>query len=370
MIAPSVLLMKVWDGAARFTFRGLRPGSTDLRRDRQTPFRHRLEIMLASPRTANSSPTAAGPPRAAIETMSSRAESIFEPPDNIVVAAIARNKLLVCAAAVIVAVLAAVYGHSRPSTYTAATTLQVGQVNPNSPGFYSYVESAAALASAFSRAISAEPVLSTVQHTLELAPATAVSRLSAEPLPQSPAFRVFATGPTATAAMALANVASRAIIAYETTSNSANPQAEALLREYDTVALQLQHATSHLAGLERLHPTARKSASEFSSIIAPAEAERETAATKLAAIRVSYTAAVSSEAPRAGLVSLIAGATSASNNRKAKAEMLGFIGLLVGFVTGSTVAVVRETHRRKRTRGAEVEMVEPAPDGALPTEPA
>ncbi len=84
---------------------------------------------------------------------------VFEPPSSFVLSAIGRNKLLVCGCAVVAALIGTAYGLSRPRTYTASATLQVGQVNPNSPGFYSYVQSASALATAFSRAISAEPVL-------------------------------------------------------------------------------------------------------------------------------------------------------------------------------------------------------------------
>jgi len=81
---------------------------------------------------------------------------VFEPPSGLVLSAIARNKLMICVFALVFALIGTAYGLSRQRTYTASATLQVGQVNPNSPGFYSYVQSAAALAGAFSRAISAE----------------------------------------------------------------------------------------------------------------------------------------------------------------------------------------------------------------------
>ena len=284
-----------------------------------------------------------------------RFRGVFEPPSGVVMTAIARNKLIICAFAVAISILGAVYGHTRPRTYTASTTLQVGQVNPNSPGFYSYVASAAALATAFSRATSAEPVLATVQHKLNLAPATTVARLSAEPLPLSPAFRVFATGPTETAAVQLANVASGAIISYEDASNSGNPEAEALLREYRKAALAVQDATTNLERLAYVHRKATGS-QPFSNVLAPAKAERETAVAKLSAVRAAYTAAVTSQAPRAGLVTLISGAATATSDRKSKVELLGFIGLLAGVVLGCIVAVLREQLRRRRAQEAAVDV--------------
>jgi hypothetical protein len=294
--------------------------------------------MLASTTTTEASP-------AAPNDRGHLIQGVFEPPSGFVLAAIGRNKLVVCVLAVVLAVIGTGLGLSRQSTYTASATLQVGQVNPNSPGFYSYVTSAGALATAFSRAIGAEPVLAAVQQKLKLGPSEAVARLSAEPLPQSPAFRVIATGPTESGAVQLANVAANAVISYESQSNSANPEAESLLHEYRVASLDLQHAAANLAHLE--HLSRRRSTPETvsASVVAPAKAERDAAAAKLTAIGDAYTAAVTSQAPRSGLVSLVAGATSASNDRHSKVEILGFIGLLAGTVIGSILAVLRERRR-------------------------
>jgi capsular polysaccharide biosynthesis protein len=294
--------------------------------------------MLASPKTNDSSPVTRGEPDQLIQ-------GVFESPGGFVPAAIGRGKLLVFVFTALLALIGTGLGLSRHTTYTASATLQVGQVNPNSPGFYSYVTSAAALATDFSRAISAEPVLAEVQRKLKLAPSKAVARLSAEPIPQSPAFRVIATGPTESGAIQLANVAANAVLSYESQSNSANPEAESLLHEYRNASLELQHAAANLSHLE--HLTRSRSATEAASarVLVPAKAEKDTAATKLAAIGAAYTAAVTSQAPRRGLVSLVAGATSASNDRRSKVELLGFVGLLAGIVIGCMVAILRERRR-------------------------
>jgi capsular polysaccharide biosynthesis protein len=315
--------------------------------------------MLASPTPADSSPTTANSSAPRFDETARPTQGVFEAPSGLVLSAIARNRLIIAVFSVVVALLAAAYGHTRPRTYTASTTLQVGQVNPNSPGFYSYVESAAALATAFSRAITAEPVLAAVQHSLKLSPATAASRLSAEPLPLSPAFRIIATGPTEASAVALANVTSRAIVTYVSESNSANPEAESLLQEYHNASLQLQQATTNLEHLAYTHRTPAKAEPSFSGVLAPAKAEKETALARLAAIRAAYTAAVSSQAPRSGLVSLIAGASTASSDRRSKVEVLGFIGLLAGLVIGCIVAVLREQRRRRRLSASEIQVETP-----------
>jgi uncharacterized protein involved in exopolysaccharide biosynthesis len=286
---------------------------------------------------------------------------VFEPPSGFVLAALARNKLMICAFALVFALIGTAYGLSRQKTYTASATLQVGQVNPNSPGFYSYVQSASALAGAFSRAITAEPVLAAVQRELKLTPARTVGRLSAEPILQSPALRVTATGPSEPSAIQLANVGANALINYEGQSNSANPEAETLLHLYRDASIKLRRAE---ANLERLaHSVSRKRGTP-TDVLAPDEAEKNAAEIRLKAIGVAYTAAVSSQAPRSGLVTLLAGATSASSNRRSKVEQFGFIGLLVGVVIGCAAATLRERRRSARQLSAAMQIEMPRSEPA------
>jgi uncharacterized protein involved in exopolysaccharide biosynthesis len=285
---------------------------------------------------------------------------LVEPPGGFVLAAIARNKLIVCASALLLALAGIAYGLTRARTFTSSATLQVGQVNPNSPGFYSYVASATALAGAFSRAITAEPVLSAVRQKIGVAPEEAVARLSAEPIPQSPVFRVIATGPTEAASVKLANVTANAIVAYESQVNNANPQAEALLHEYDAASLQLERAKAKLAERE-VAVRGRRHGPIAQGDFASDRAARDTAQARIKAISSAYTAAVTSQAPRTGLVSLLAGATSATGDRKSKVELYGFIGLLAGVILGCGAAALRERRRTGSSfTGAEGEVPEPA----------
>jgi uncharacterized protein involved in exopolysaccharide biosynthesis len=277
-------------------------------------------------------------------------QSAFDPPSAFAVAVIGRSKLLICGFAIAFALIGAGYQLSRPSTYTASATLQVGQVNPNSPGFFGYIQSSSALATAFSRSISAEPVLAEVQKKLKITPAKADRKLSAEPIPLSPVFRVIAEGPTESSAIQLANVTAGATIAYVSKTNNANPEAASLLREYNTASLNLERAAAKLAEFEASTRSQTRGSHEVvhTSAFAADRAARDTAQAKLKAISAAYTAAVASQAPRSGLVSLVAGATSASNEHSAKVELFGFIGLLLGLVVGCVVAVWWATRRGNR----------------------
>ena len=299
-------------------------------------------------------PKPTGPSRPALNETDRLIQGVFEPPTSFIAAAIARYKWVVCAVAVVLAAAGTVYGRSLSRTYTASATLQVGQVNPNSPGFYGYVQSAAALATTFSRAIDAEPVLAAASQKMALRPTQVASRLSAEPIPTSPAFRVIATGPSSQEAIGLANVAATALISYEGQSNSTNPQAASLLNEYREASLDLRRATAKVARQSR----GRRG---YSNALAAAEAAQNAASVKLRALGVAYTSAIASRAPSSGLVSLVAGASGASNDGGAKTQKFGFIGLLFGVVLGCLVAIGFERTRLARGRkGVDVELPQQA----------
>ncbi len=254
---------------------------------------------------------------------------VFDPPEGLAFGAIRRHKKLIAIFAVLGVIAGAALGLVRPATYEAAATLQVGQVNPNSPGFASYTQSSSSLATAFSRAIAAAPVLATIERKLHIAKRKASGRLAAEPIPLSPAFRVLATGPSAAEAKRLANVAAAGIIVYENHSNSANPEAASLLAAYRRASLELSEASAAAAGGDLR-----------------AKAEQSAAKIKLKAIATAYVATVGSQPPREGFISLLAGATSATSNRHSMIQLYGFLGLLLGLLAGCGVAVLRDRKKR------------------------
>ncbi|MGN6587507.1 MAG: hypothetical protein ACTHKT_08570 [Solirubrobacterales bacterium] len=292
------------------------------------------QVPHGSPAPTIPPPGASVPPPINGDVSRNGDHGIFERPSGPVVTALLGHKLLIAVCGIALALLGLAYGVLRAPTYESSSSLQVGQVNPNSPGFMSYTQSASSLADVFSRAIYAEPVLKQVEAKLGVPAGVAASRLSAEPIPLSPVFRVIATGPSATAAKNLANVASEAVIAYVGRSNSANPQAAALLNEAHTAAVGLRQME---AKVNRL-PDGAKDRFE-------AEAERNVAKLKLEAISKSYVETVATQAPRAGLVSLVAGATIAGNDRQSKAQLYGLVGLFAGLFLGCGIAVLLERRR-------------------------
>ena len=274
-------------------------------------------------------------------------EQLFQSPlADPVIRAVRRQKLLVLLISILAVGTGAGIGAVRQPTYTAAATLQVGTVNPNSPGFYGFVQSAADLATAFSRSITAAPVLATIHHTLGLTPTQAAQRLSAAPIPVSPSFRIIATGPTEHAAVGLAHVASKAVITYEAHANSTNPQATALLKSYQQAAAAREKAAVLVKKLSKIPATSLTEAE--TEALTRARAALDAAQVHATALGAEYQNAVVSSAPSTGLVSLLAGAAGATSDHRAKIELFGFLGLLAGVILGCAIAV--PVDRRARAR--------------------
>ncbi len=101
------------------------------------------------------------------------------------------------------------------------------------------------------------------------------------------------------------------MINYESQSNSANPEATSLLRGYRSASLALGAAEAKLSYLEKHHALINQ--------LPGAEAARSAAQVKLKAISDAYVSAVTSQAPRSGLVSLVAGAS----NRRQQPQIKG-----------------------------------------------
>jgi Chain length determinant protein len=117
-----------------------------------------------------------------------------EPAPSLIVAALGRCKWLVLGLTLVFTAGALALGYERKPVWTAASSVQVGQVNPNSPGFYGFVQSATDLATTYSRAVTANGVLSIIHQKTGLSPRQAAARLTATPIPDGAAFNVIATG--------------------------------------------------------------------------------------------------------------------------------------------------------------------------------
>lgn len=311
-------------------------------------------------RSATENPIQA-PPQTSVGSV-----GIFEPPRGLVLTSISRHKRLVAIVTIIGAVLGLLAGIARKPTYTATSTLQVGTVNLNAPGFNGFVQGATSLSTVFSRAIFASSVLKELHSKLGIGSGEAARRLSAEPIPLSPSFDIIATGLTSKSAIALANTASTAVVSYEQKAASAtSPQAEVLLKSYHKAAQELQQARalveSYSTEASRNKANALKVGNTQSYMPSKAliqaqttEDEAKTRAEAIGAAYKSVTASTAGASPASGLISIIAEASTTTNNRKSKLQLYGLIGLFAGIIIGCLVAVLRERRLTSRAIAAEM----------------
>ena len=275
-----------------------------------------------------------------------------EPSPSLVVAALSRYKWLVIGLAALLCAGGLAAGYKRKPVFTATSTLQVGQVNPNSPGFYGFVQSATALATTYSRAVTANGVLSIVQQKTGLRPAEAASRLTATPIPDGAAFSVIATGSTSQSAVNLANTAAAAMVSYEAANSSkagaSTNNATAIFNEYRAQTLQLAHYKAIVQKLQNQASAGGTTPNPTRPAIVKAQANADLAQGRSNALAAAYTQALEGQQPPGTMLSPLSSALTASSDRKHKLELLGFVGLAAGLLIGSALAVLLEQRRARR----------------------
>jgi len=272
---------------------------------------------------------------------------------SLIVAALGRYKWIVLGLAAVFTVIGLALGVKRKPTWTATSSVQVGQVNPNSPGFYGFVQSATDLATTYSRAVTANGVLSIIHQKTGLSPQEAASRLTATPIPDGAAFSVIATGSSEQSAVNLSNTAAAAMISYEATSQSTgNPtgtNAAALYRAYKAQTQQLARDKAAVQRIEdHTNHNSTGTANPSNPALIKAQANADLDQGHADALAAAYTQALENQQPPGTLLSPLASALSASNDRNHKLELYVFVGLAMGLLIGAATAVLLE---QRRVRG-------------------
>jgi capsular polysaccharide biosynthesis protein len=230
------------------------------------------------------------------------------------------------------------FGVTRAPRYTSEARLTVGRVDVDPASLATFASATQALASAYSRAVEAQSVVLPVARRLRMTPAQVRREISASPVPDSPVIRVKATTGSKARAVALANVASGALVAYTTTLNRTSADSSRLLDEYRAVSLRVSQDQRRLNALGVDAPKAR------------AAAQAELAADSLQARSLASAFQTSQQGIGASkLVGVLTEATGASSDRTPKLQLLGFAGALAGLLLGLAAASLLANRRARRS---------------------
>jgi len=226
-------------------------------------------------------------------------------------------------------------GFQRDPEYTAEARLTVGRLDVDPASLATFASATQSLASAYSRAVDAEPVVRRVARRVGMEPNDVRAHVKASPVPESPVIRVTATGASEEAVIRLANATSRALVDYTSTLNRSSEDSRRLLVEYRRASREVARAQ---AFRDRLGQSAV--GSERSRALEEADAQVDTARLRANSLASAFE---SSQQGRGSskLVDVLTGAVGASSDRTSKVQLLGLLGLVAGLLLGVAIAGLR-----------------------------
>lgn len=309
-------------------------------------------------------PTKRAASEADAEFLRGLAATAGEAPRVGVLESVRRHPILALAPVVLLVVLATALGLARSPTYTADARLAVGRLDVTSSGALAgFTEATTALASAYSRSITADPVVRTLARRLRTSRGDVRGSLSASPIPDGPLMRVRAVGSSAKEAELIANQAATALVAYIQKANRSNPDGARLLREFRSSVVDA--LAKDAIGARLAH--ARRSGAPVSLVkLRGASADAQVAEIRRDSLRAQYRTSTQG-APGATQLELLANASTAISDRKSTFELYVFVGLLAGAIVGFGLATLRANEEaRKAFKAARAWSIPPTDREAPP----
>lgn len=223
-------------------------------------------------------------------------------------------------------------GLSRTPEYTGEARLTVGRLDVDPASLATFASATQALASAYSRAVTAEPVVTPVGKRFGMTDDEVRGKVSASPVPESPVIRVQAKDDNAGTAVALANATSDALVRYTTTLNRTDTDSRRLLTQYRAASLEVGRLRDRRGRLVRNNAP--------KSQIVALDAELSAARLRAESLGAAYQSSEQGLGS-AKLVGVLTRATDASNDRSSKLQLLALAGALAGLLIGVAIATLR-----------------------------
>ncbi len=265
-----------------------------------------------------------------------------------VLQAMRRRPFLTALPIVVMLALAVAYSLQRTPVYTAEARMSVGRIDLSQPGALNgFATATQALATAYSRAIGAQEVVQRVASENRLDPLEVRGRLNSTPIPQSPLFRITATGTSSKQAQRIANSASEALRDFVRDSNAVSPTSSGpLLKAYEQEQVRVAKASQRLAAAKQAVQEDRTS--ENRAALAKAQGRFSAAQLRATVASTNYTSSASGGTSN-GSVSILAPATFAVNDRGNKTQIYAFAAFVIGAFLGAALAMLAEERRFRRS---------------------
>jgi capsular polysaccharide biosynthesis protein len=262
-----------------------------------------------------------------------------------VLRAVREHWVLAIAPAAFFVFLAIVAGMARNPTYTSESRVNVGRIDVSSQSIPGFVASIQALAATYSHAVNAQAVLQPVADKLHTTPNALAGRVGASPIPDSPLFRVTATGSTPTNAVELANLVTASLASYVSQLNSSNPEAAQTLRDIDSASVALAQARARLRAAQATY--ARVPSSANNQLVTERNADVYSANLRLQTLSDAYRQSQQGLA-QSQIIQVLNPASTASSDKRSVLQKLVFVALLGGIAAGFALATARANWRPRR----------------------
>jgi hypothetical protein len=259
----------------------------------------------------------------------------YEPPvlSSPVLRAVTRYWYLVLLPVLALSGAAVAIAMTRAPVYTAEARLNVGGFNITAQSLPGYAGGAAVLATAYSRAAYAHPVIGPVASALGRSEDQIASMINASPVKDSPIIRVEAQSKNSGEAVRVANMSAVNLQRYATVLARSNPDAQRLFKDYKAAARDYRTAALRAA---RAHRTRKN--------VEAADTNLDLAQLKKTATATLYGTSLGGQATT-NAVQLLNPAHSTTSDRRAVLERLLAGAILGGLAIGVALAFLRARAR-------------------------
>jgi capsular polysaccharide biosynthesis protein len=263
--------------------------------------------------------------------------------------AVLRHPLIAILPVVALVAAAVAVGKQRSPTYTAESRVAIGSFNPSQSEAPGAAYAGTQFAAAYSRAITAQDVVTPIARQTGLTAGQVAARIAATPIPDSPMVRITGQGPSSAEATKLTDAATSALLDYVRREDASGATANALLAQYRSAQAAAAKADNHVQDVQQ-RTNGQRPTGSVRRALDRAQTAADTADLRARALRSSYLQQAQSESSGIPVRTLNPAGAGTSDSSKTL-KLLVTIAALVGVAVGVALATARATSKARKARG-------------------